>query len=115
MFIKRWYLLFATLSLAGLFVIGLPGNGYAAERPFPRSSRPSAAVIGTWRSAQETLTFNANGTAIYQGKRYYYAVSTGGTIQLTGKHGNLTIPYRLAGGKLTLTVKGKSTVYTRRR
>lgn len=112
--IKRWFLLFAMFSIAGLSVLGLPGNGYAEQSRLGAGS-PSASIKGTWRSAKETLTFNADGTAIFRGKRYYYAVSSGGTIQLTGKHGSLTLPYQLAGGKLTLTVDGKRTVYTRRR
>lgn len=103
-------LLWAVLSFAALSTT--LGNGYAGQPQ--KSSRPSAAIAGTWHSPKQTLTFNANGTTIYHGKRYYYAVSSGGTIQLTGKHGNLTIPYQLAGGKLTLTVNGKPTVYFRR-
>lgn len=115
MLLKRWFWLFATLLFTGLSLTVLPGNGYAAEHSRARSAMPSAAIKGTWRGAKETLTFNANGTVIYRGKRYYYAVSNGGTIQLTGKQGSLTIPYQLAGGKLTLTVDGRATVYTRRR
>ena len=115
MYAQRWISLLATLSFACLLVTGHSGKGFAAEHPRTGSINPSAAIKGTWYSAKETLTFNANGTIIYKGKRYYYAVSTGGTIQLTGKHGSLAFPYQLAGGKLTLTVNGKSTVYTRRR
>ncbi|MDO8263380.1 MAG: hypothetical protein Q7T21_09145 [Gallionella sp.] len=115
MFLKRWFWLFATLFFMGLSVTGLSGNGYAAGHSHAMSAMPSAAIKGTWHSAKGTLTFNANGTIIYQGKRYYYAVSNGGTIQLTGKHGSRTLPYQLSGGKLTLTVDGRATVYTRRR
>lgn len=115
MFLKRRFLLLTALVLFGLSVTGLSGKGYAAEQSRARSVQPSALIKGTWHSAKETLTFNANGTIIYKGKRYYYAVSSGGTIQLTGKHGSVTLPYQLAGGKLTLTIDGKSTVYTRRR
>lgn len=113
MFLKRGLLLYVTLIFAGLSVTGLSGICYAAEAPRVVASKPSASIKGTWHSAKETLTFNANGTIVYKGKRYYYAVSSGGTIQLTGKRGSLTIPYQLAGGKLTLTVDGKATVYTR--
>lgn len=112
---KRWSWLFAALLFIGLSVAGLPGDSHAAEPSRVRSGLPSAAIKGTWRSAKETLTFNANGTIIYKGKKYYYAVSNGGTIQLTGRRGSLTIPYQLAGGKLTLTVDGRATVYTRKR
>lgn len=114
MLIKHRYLLLVALALFGLSVTGFSGKGYAAGQPGVRAGQPSAAIKGTWHSPKETLTFNANGTITYKGKRYYYAVSSGGTIQLTGKHGSLTFPYQLAGGKLTLTVDGKTTVYTRR-
>lgn len=115
MLLKRRFLLLATLLFFGSSLIGFSGKGYAAEQSRVSSGQPSALIKGTWHSARETLSFNANGTIIYKGKRYYYAVSSGGTIQLTGKRGSLTIPYQLAGGKLTLTVDGKATVYTRRR
>ncbi|MBI5625697.1 MAG: hypothetical protein HY935_00605 [Nitrosomonadales bacterium] len=115
MLLKRRFLLSATLLFFGMSVIDLSGKGYAAEQSRVRSGQPSASIKGSWYSAKETLAFNANGTIIYKGKRYYYAVSSGGTIQLTGKRGSLTIPYQLAGGKLTLTVDGKATVYTRKR
>ncbi len=114
MYLKRPFILFAMLLFAGLSVAAAPRT-YAAEPSRAGSSKPSEAIKGTWHSAKETLTFNPNGTIIYKGKRYYYAVSTGGTIQLTGKQGsNLTLPYQLVGGKLTLTVNGQPTVYTRR-
>ena len=115
MLIRHRFLLLVAPLIFGVPVTGLSGNGYAAEQFRAVSARPSALIKGTWRSAKETLTFNANGTIIYRGKRYYYAVSNGGTIQLTGKHGSLTIPYQLAGDKLTLTIDGISKVYTRRR
>ena len=97
------------LLFAMLFSLGWPGSVHAA-------SNTSASVTGTWYSAKgTTITFRANGTINYHGKRFYYAVSSGGYIQLKGKHGDLTIPYQLAGGKLTLTEGGKTTVYRRRR
>ena len=114
MLMKRRFLLFVTLLVIGL-PGGLPGDGYAVGQTHAMSGNPSALIKGTWYSAKGTLTFNANGTVIYKRKRYYYAVSSGGAIQLTGKHGSLTIPYQLAGGKLTLILDGKPTVYTRRR
>ncbi|OFZ67124.1 MAG: hypothetical protein A2V79_11135 [Betaproteobacteria bacterium RBG_16_56_24] len=102
---SRWLFL-----IAMLFSLGWSGSGQAATK------LTSASLTGTWYNAQgKTLTFRASGTIIYHGKRYYYAVSSGGFIQLKGKHGDLTIPFRLAGGKLTLTEDGKTTVYRRRR
>lgn len=110
MFIKHRFLLFAAL----LF-IGLSGNGHAAGQFHAGSGNSSTQIKGTWQSAKSTLTFRADGTIIYKGKRYYYAVSNGGTIQLTGTHGSMTIPYFFNAGKLILMIDGKETVYTRRR
>lgn len=115
MFSKSRLWLFAALLFVGLPVACVSGNVYAAGHSKSSSSNSSSKVRGTWHSAKETLTFRRDGTVIYKGKRYYYAVSSGGTIQLTGKHGTLTIPYYFTDGKLTLTIDGKRTVYTRRR
>ncbi len=113
--LRKQHLLLASLLIA-LPVSGLHQSCYAAEHARPASGKPSDMIKGTWVSAHETLTFNANGTIVYRGKRYYYAVSSGGAIQLTGRTGSsLTIPYTLVGNKLTLTVDGKATTYTRRR
>ena len=103
-------LLRGLLLSAMLFSLCWPGTGQAATR------LTSASLTGTWYNAQgKTLTFRANSTIIYQGKRYYYAVSSGGFIQLKGKHGDLAIPYRLTGGKLALTEGGETTEYRRKR
>ncbi len=101
---SRWLFL-----VAMLFSLGWSGSIHAA-------SKTSASIAGTWYGAQgKTITFRANSTINYHGKKYYYAVSSGGFIQLKGKHGETTIPYQLAGGKLTLTEGGKTTVYRRKR
>lgn len=101
---SRWLLLFAML-----FSLGWYGSGHAA------SSKPSTSITGTWYSAEGAITFKANGTVNYEGKRYYYAVTSGGLIQLSRKGGSRAVPYQLSGGKLTLTEGGKTTVYRRRR
>jgi hypothetical protein len=99
----------ALLLFALLFSLGWSGNVLAA-------SKTSSSIAGTWHGAHgKSITFKKNGTINYHGKRYYYAVSSGGFIQLKGKHGDLTIPFGLAGGKLTLTENGETTVYRRRR
>ena len=102
---SRWLLMFVML-----FSLGWQGSGHAA------ASKPSISITGTWYNLQgTTLTFKANGTINYHGKKYYYAVSNGGMLQLKGKHGEMTIPYQLVSGKLTLTVNGKARLYSRRR
>ena len=104
MALSRWLLLFVML-----FTLGWVGNGHAA-------SKTSASIVGTWYGAQgKSIMFKANGTISYHGKRYYYAVSSGGFIQLKGRHGDVTIPFQLVGGKLTLTESGETTTYRRRR
>jgi len=103
MIFSRWLLLFAML-----FSLGWSGSSQAA-------SITSASIAGTWHSANgKSITFKRNGTINYHGKRYYYAVSSGGFIQLKGKQGDLTIPFLFSGGKLTLTESGEATVYRRR-
>ena len=102
---SRWLMLFAML-----FSLGWSGSGQAATK------LTSASLAGTWSNTKgKTLTFMANGTINYQGKRYYYAVSNGGIIQLKGRHGERTIPYQLSSGKLTLTEGGVATIYRRKR
>jgi hypothetical protein len=104
MALSRWLLLFAML-----FSLGWSGSGHAAIKT-------SASIAGTWYGAHgKSVTFKRNGTINYHRKKYYYAVSSGGFIQLKGKHGDLTIPFQLSGGKLILTEDGKETVYRRKR
>ncbi|MFZ5523954.1 MAG: hypothetical protein ACOY9D_07745 [Pseudomonadota bacterium] len=102
---SRWLMLFAML-----LSLGWSATGHSA------AGKPSKSIAGTWYDSKgNTLTFRANGTINYQGKRYYYAVSNGGIIQLKGRHGEKTIPYQLYSGKLTLTEGGQATIYRRKR
>lgn len=104
MIFSRGLLLFALL-----FSLGWAGNVHA-------TNKTSASIAGTWYGAHgKSITFKRNGTINYHGKRYYYAVSSGGFIQLKGKHGDKTIPFQLVSGRLTLTEDGEITVYRRRR
>ncbi len=103
------------ILLSALLSLGLSSGSFAAQRSHGLITKEDQSLRGTWYSARESITFKDNGTINFKGKRYYYAVSNGGLIQLTGKHSSNAIPYQLSGGKLTLTVNGKSTVYTRKR
>jgi len=107
---SRWLFLPAILLL-----MCLSDGSVAAQHSRGMTTKEELSLRGAWYSTKETLTFKDNGTINYKGKRYYYAVSNGGLIQLTGKRSSNAIPYQLAGGRLTLTVHGKSTVYTRTR
>jgi hypothetical protein len=102
------------LLLAALLLMGLSDGGFAAGRSHGMVTKAEKSLRGTWYSAEGSISFKDNGTINYKGKRYYYAVSNGGLIQLSGKHSMNAIPYQLSGGKLTLTVDGKATVYLRR-
>lgn len=103
------------LLLAALFLMALSDGSVAAQRSHGMATKVEKSLRGTWYSAEGSITFKNNGTINYKGKRYYYAVSNGGLIQLSGKHSSNAIPYQLAGGKLTLMIDGKETVYTRKR
>jgi hypothetical protein len=103
------------LLLAALFLIGLSEASFASQRSHGMVTKAERSLRGTWYSAKGALTFKGNGTVNYKGKRYYYAVSNGGLIQLSGTHSVNAIPYQLAGGKLTLMENGRATVYSRKR
>lgn len=109
MSVARWLLLFATL----LFM-GMSASAYAAQRPHTALNKHAELLRGTWYSAEGEITFNANNTLIYKGKRYYCAIASG-TIQLSKKRSTSMIPYRISDDKLILTVNGKETVYSRNR
>lgn len=103
------------LLLAALLLTGLSEGSFAAQQSHGTVTKAEQSLRGTWYSTKGAITFKNNGTINYKGKRYFYAISNGGMIQLSGKHSSNAIPYQLAGGKLTLTENGKSTVYTRHR
>lgn len=110
MFISRRLLL-----LVALLLLGLSDAGFAAERSHGMVTKAEKALRGTWYSEKGSITFRSNGTINYKGKRYFYAVSSGGIIQLRGDHSVNAIPYQRYGSKLTLIENGKTTVYTRNR
>ncbi|MEO8331408.1 MAG: hypothetical protein ABI479_03180 [Gallionella sp.] len=110
------YSLPCRLLLIAMFVLmGLNGSGHAAERSRAAAGKPVKSLTGTWYGAKSSITFKADGTTIFEGKRYYYAVTNGGLIQFSKKNSSRAVPYQLSGGKLTLMVNGKPQVYTRKR
>jgi len=109
-FLKLCRLLFITM----LALASLAGSGYAADRTGMVAGKHAKSFVGTWYSPEGAITFKADGTVNYEGQRYFYAFSNGGLLQLSRKGSNRGIPYQYSGGKLTLTVKGQSRVYTRR-
>jgi hypothetical protein len=103
------------LLLAAILLWGEPDVSFAADRSHGMVTKAERSLRGTWYSATGSITFKDNGTIKYKGKRYYYAVSNGGFIQLSGKNSEKTIPYQLYGDKLTLIESGKTIVYSRKR
>ena len=101
------------LLITALLFTGFSNSSFAAERSHGETTKAAQSIRGTWYGTEGSLTFKDDGTIIYKGKRYYYAVTNGGLIQLSGTHSSNAIPYRLAGGKLTLTIDGQPTVYSR--
>ena len=111
MFFSRCFFLLATLM-----IVGLSDDAIASQRYHGvATTKANRGLQGTWYSSEGAITFKANGTVHYHGKRYFYAVSNGGLIQLSGKHRANAIPYQLAGGKLTLMENGEEVVYTHKR
>jgi hypothetical protein len=110
MFFPRYFFLLSTLM-----IVGLSEGAYASPHLHGFVTKADSSLRGTWYSTEGAITFKANGTVHYHGKRYFYAVSNGGLIQLSGKHRSNAIPYQLAGGKLTLMENGEEVVYTHQR
>ena len=110
MFFPRFLLL-----LAALLLLGLSDVSISAERSYGMVPKTERSLRGTWYSATGSITFKDNGTIHYKGKRYFYAVSNGGIIELSGKNSVNAIPYQLTGDKLTLIENGKAIVYSRKR
>jgi hypothetical protein len=103
------------LLCSALFLVGLPAGSFAAERSYGMVTKAEKSLRGRWYSAEGSITFGSNGTVRLKGKRYFYAVSDGGMIQLSGHNSSDAISYQLFGDQLTLTVDGITTVYTRTR
>jgi hypothetical protein len=103
------------LLLAAISLLSFENASYASERSHGMVTKAERSLRGTWYGQKGSITFKDNGTINYKGKRYYYAVSSGGIIQLSGKNSENAIPYQLYGDKLTLMENGKATVYSRKR
>ncbi|MGA7594306.1 MAG: hypothetical protein WCA64_03840 [Gallionella sp.] len=100
---------------SALFLAGLPSGSFASERSYGMVTKAEKSLRGRWYSETGSITFSNNGTVRLKGRRYFYAVSNGGMIQLSGNNSSDAISYRLFGDQLTLTVDGITTVYTRTR
>ncbi len=103
------------LLLTALLLTGLPAGGIAAERSHGMVTKAESSLRGSWYSAEGPVIFRSNGTVRFRRKRYFYAVSNGGMTQLSGNSSSNAIYYQLAGDQITLTMDGRSTVYSRKR
>ena len=49
-----------------------------------QSSNDAQKIVGTWVSEIHNVVFNANGTGIWNGEKFFYGISTGGNIIILG-------------------------------
>lgn len=110
-------MLFSRLAIlfAVLLSMGMSDASFATQRSHGTVTKAEQSLRGTWYSSRGSITFNDNGTIHIKGKRYFYAVSNGGMIQLSGNRSSNAMAYQLSGGKLTLTIDGQKTDYFRKK
>ena len=100
------------LMLAALGMTGLAVTSHAEAPPGMMLNKHLEKLLGTWSSAEGSVTFNANSTIVYQGKKYFCAIAQG-TIQISKRKTTSILPYRFQDGKLLITDGGSVTTYTR--
>ena len=102
-----------SILFVALLSLGLPVAASAGETPRAIAGKPSAKLVGVWRSDEgATISFRSNGIVVYKGRRYHYAAGNG-AIQIKSRKVFRQLPYRIFDGKLTVTDSGVDTVYTR--
>lgn len=104
----QWMLMCCIL----LAPIALIDKAIAAEQTPMVLNRHLAKLLGTWSSENGDVTFNANGTLIYKGKKDYCAIAQG-TIQISKRHTSVILPYRFVNDNLLITDSGSVTTYKR--
>lgn len=86
-----------------------------ARGPQPGANPPGAAeplntggaaggIVGTWRTPQGTMRFNADGTGIANGEAFRYQTD-GANVTMMTNQGSVTLGYRLANAN-TLLLRG---------
>lgn len=101
-----------SMLFVALLSLGTPVAVSAGESPREIAGKPSAKLLGAWRSEQGVIVFKPHGIVVYKGQRYHYAAGNG-AIQIKNRHVFRQLPYRIFDGKLTVTESGVDTVYTR--
>lgn len=97
-----------------LACITLQASAEDARKPAVKENRTeqTETLNGSRHSEAGTTTSNADGTLISNGQKYFYTAKEG-VITLIGNDGVVAIPYQLSSGKLTVTIDGVTTVFTR--
>lgn len=99
-----------------LMLLVFAGGAYSAhstaETEAVVMNKHLGKLLGTWTSAEGDVTFKANNTIIYKGKRHLCAIAQG-TIQISKKKVSKILPYRFLDGKLLITDGGSVTTYTK--
>lgn len=106
---KLQWILITCLLLAPFSVTELAS---ASEQAPMVLNRHLAKLLGTWTSDDGDVTFNANGTLIYKGKKDYCAIAQG-TIQISKRHSSVILPYRFVNDNLLITDSGTVATYKR--
>jgi hypothetical protein len=86
-----------------------------AVPPQPPAAEPppaSGSIVGTWRHAQGSAQFNADGTGTVDGQSGRYEIH-GDQLTMTGAQGQLTVTYAVRGDQLTLSTNRGSIVMDR--
>ncbi|NOU01579.1 MAG: hypothetical protein HOO95_08425 [Gallionella sp.] len=69
-------------------------------------------LLGTWQSDKGAVTFNANRTCVYLGKKYICAIADG-AIQIKKRKAVIVLPYRFQNGQLLISDHNVMSTYTR--
>lgn len=69
-------------------------------------------LLGTWQSEEDAVTFYANRTCVYKGKKYICAIADG-AIQIKKRKAVVVFPYRFQSGQLLISDHNIVTAYTR--
>jgi hypothetical protein len=85
-----------------LFMMVLLGFSMNSHADTQMLNRHLVKLLGTWKCPQNEVSFFANRTILYQGRRYIGAIAQG-TIQLSKRKATVLLPYQFQNGKLQIT------------
>jgi hypothetical protein len=70
------------------------------------------AILGQWKSKDETLDVQAGGTVLINGQSFAYT-RDGWVLTIQGPQSSVTYPFQIQGDTMTVTMNGTPVVYTR--